>query len=246
MQHKQDPNRYRIVSGSCRSRWCRPCQASRAAHVRRALETHWDQRPTRLITLTKRSTPDDQLEQLVNELYSAFRRLRATTLWRRCVTGGVAFTEITRGDGTHWHVHLHVISQGKYLPHDQLAKAWLAATGDSHIVDIRLVRERRELLNYVVKYTCKHTDHDLSHNHDLLTEAMSALHGRRTVIALGTWTKYRLLTDEPESDWHLIGPLDWFEHRAHEGSDWHASIADAAKYLSDPETGEFVVRDDSS
>jgi hypothetical protein len=246
MQHKQDPTRYRVVSGSCRSRWCRPCQATRAATIRRALEAHWDKQPTRLLTLTKRSTPADSLDELVDDLYSAFRRLRATTLWRRCVTGGVAFTEVTRGDGTHWHVHVHVICQGKYLPHDQLAKAWLAATGDSHVVDIRLVREKRDLLNYVVKYTCKHTQHELSHDLSHLVEAMSALHHRRTVIALGTWRRYRLLSDDVDSEWHLLGPLDYFEHRALEGSTWHQTICDAAKYISDPETGEFTVRDDSS
>ena len=107
----------------------------------------------KMLTLTLLHS-DDPLRQQCHRIKEAFRRLRATAVWRDLVRGGFWVIEITRNiDEGQWHVHIHAIIDCKYLPHDWIKRNWLRITGDSYIVHITAITPDRSA--YVAKYTSK-------------------------------------------------------------------------------------------
>lgn len=204
-QHRDNPDRLRILPLRCHDRFCLPCARARAASICARLAERLPNHPIRMITLTQRAKPET-LTASLDRLYRSFRRLRASNLWRSSVKGGVAFTEITRNAETRaWHVHVHVLCEGAYIPQPSLSAAWLTATGDSNIVDIRLARQTRQALTYVTKYVTKPIHASVLTHHPSLVEYITAMQGRRTIIALGSWVSWRLTRQETTGDWQAIG-----------------------------------------
>lgn len=109
----------------------------------------------RFVTLTLRHRVET-LTEMMSRLGDAVRKLRRTDAWRSRVTAGVCATEVTwnERDGT-WHAHVHLIVDGEFLPQRMLSKLWLEVTGDSMIVDVRAVPDRRRAVDYVARYIAK-------------------------------------------------------------------------------------------
>ena len=103
-------------------------------------------------------------------------------------------------DNHTWHPHLHVIAVGGFIPLGDLRAAWLGVTGDSHIVDIKLVRNAKATASYVAKYATKSIDSDLTNYPGPLKEAILALKGRRAIVTSGSWAKARLTKPPPISN----------------------------------------------
>jgi len=163
-------------------------------------------RAVRFITLTLKHD-DTPLSPKLDRLLDCFDRLRRMSGWASRVTGGAAFIEVKHNDETsRWHPHLHVICTGSYFPHDDLKSLWLSVTGDSHIVDVRLVKDENTIARYVSKYLTKPGDNQLYRNHDALCEAIRALKGRRLVTTFGTWRGTPLLKNETLSEWAPVMP----------------------------------------
>lgn len=192
---------YRVVPDFCHDRWCIPCQNARGARLAVNVLEHLAGRSTRFLLLTVRGNQDSLAERLAFIL-TAFRRLRRTTFWTDRVVGGAAFVELTRGEaGDHWHVHLHVILEGCYIPKDQLESVWSDLTGGSFKVGIKKVKDRRRVAWYVAKYTAKPIDTRLHHSPDHLTEAIAAMRGRKLVHCFGTWSHWQLLRLPTSDGW---------------------------------------------
>jgi hypothetical protein len=123
--------------------------------------------------------------------------------------GGVAFLEITRNERTGaWHPHLHVICQGRYIAKSWLRDLWMKITGDSFIVDIRLIRGPSEAAAYVVKYASKALSPKVWNHPAALAEAVRALSGKRTFNTFGTWTGFNLSHVPPsELEWEFLDTL---------------------------------------
>lgn len=109
--------------------------------------------------------------------------------------------EITRNQATkRWHTHLHLIVDGEFIHQKRLSAAWLKATGDSDIVDIRAVHDRKKVANYVAEYVAKpqalHTWEAES-----ILEFAGHMHGRRMVATFGKFhaTNIDPVEKEPES-----------------------------------------------
>lgn len=203
LRNKTDPTRFRLALSLCHDRYCPSCQSARAARIRANIEDHLQPHPYRLVTLTLRSSSDDLTNQ-VTRLYASFTLLRRHKSWRTHVTGGVAFLEVTYNHDRHtWHPHLHIVCEGKYYPHASLKADWLAVTGDSDVVDIRLIRDAKIIARYVVSYTTKPCNLHPVHDPDLFIEYIRATTARRTIIPFGTWTKYRLLRPPADPEWAL-------------------------------------------
>lgn len=208
MKHKTAPNRYKLVPSACHDRLCIPCQRSRSHRITDNLKTRLTERPYRMLTLTLRSS-SAPLNDQVTRLLRSFRNLRNTSLWKDRVEGGAAFLEVTKNADTGmWHPHLHCILEGRYYLKESIKAAWLAATGDSHVIDIRLVKSRERVIHYVTKYVTKHTDTQIVADPEALDELILALRGRRLLITFGTWHKWRLLQDPDEKHWDLICHLN--------------------------------------
>ncbi len=117
-----------------------------------------------------------------------------------------------------WHVHLHVICQARYIPHQDytrrkgsrvieragLSRTWLSVTGDSDVVWLRAITDRGAAAAEVAKYVTKPLSPSLFHDNEALDEFVIALKSRRLCLTFGTWFKIRLTERSPDWD-----PADW-------------------------------------
>lgn len=199
------PGTYRIVRTTCKSRWCDRCSRRRAHTIRQNLGPIVQNATIRMITLTIRHN-DAPLKEQLDRLFRAFRKLRTLANWRDRVRGGVYFLELTRNADTEtWHAHLHLLCEGLYYAGPDLSMDWLRCTGDSPVVHITLVRDKRGIGAYVTKYLTKPINSALMSDDHVLTAAIEALHGRRTVGAFGSWTKHKLLAQHTKIPTRLVG-----------------------------------------
>lgn len=216
---KEPPTRYTVATTRCNSRWCLPCSQRRSRILATNVATAMAHGEVRLITLTLKTTTDP-LKDCVDRLYRSAKLLRKTDQWQHHVTAALAFCEVTRtADATGWHAHLHVIAKGKFWPQSDLAATWRTITGDSYIVDVRLIRNPRIAASYVTKYTTKPIGGAAATDHELLCEAIRALHGRRLCMALGDWRTLRLTASPSPAEWEQVCEItaeklqEWTEHR---------------------------------
>lgn len=207
MQSVDDPNRYRIACERCHDRFCLPCMQDRARLIVANLKSQVPYEISRFMTLTLKHN-DAPLKLQLDRLYASFSALRRRGFWHAMVTGGIAFLELklSTSDGA-WHPHLHVLLRGKYIPQGLLADAWLQVTGDSFIVDVRLVRSPEHLYSYLTRYVTKGWDSGMYHDQGKLREAISALRGRKLLCSFGDFAHLKLLLPPTPETWKSLGSL---------------------------------------
>lgn len=149
------------------------------------------------------------LSDRVTRILMAFRDLRKSDTWRQNVRGCVATLEVTMGgDIRHWHVHLHFIWDGDFMPQPKLKQAWHEATGDSYIVHIKAVHGRRQAAHYIAAYVAKPCEvHKWTEAE--VREYARALHGRRLLATSGSFHGQEpdqdTIEDVPPPSTHLCG-----------------------------------------
>ena len=204
LRHRKDQGVYRLVQDTCNDRFCEPCQRARSKRIQAGLRTQLTADCYRMLTLTIRST-DQPLGEQMSHLMQSFRRLRGTKLWRHCVDGGIAFAEITYNvDRRQWHPHLHCVLSGRWIPAAELSRRWRKATSGSHVIDIKLVRDKMQVATYVSKYATKaytHRDHYPQHT---LIEAIRELRGRRTVVTFGVQAPLKTRPIKSDTEWECV------------------------------------------
>lgn len=209
VQRSNESNpRYRVSCNRCRSRWCDPCSQEHRRIVTRNLASYLDtlgDQKIRFVTLTLKSAMKPLTQQL-DRLIACWKKLRHSDL-KKCFGGGISFLELTVSKGL-WHVHLHTLVQGSYIAKEQLSAVWRECTGDSFIVDIRLI-PTKTALGYVAKYAQKCVNSSVWSSREHYKEAIASLQGRRSMATWGTWTKLKL-NEVPTDDatWETIAPLD--------------------------------------
>jgi hypothetical protein len=207
LRSTEDPSKHRLAAHACHDRFCKVCGGERSRLIARNTRDYLKGAPSRFITLTLRND-GRPLADLLKHLYASFTALRKTKLWKTTQTGGVAFLEVKRSPKTGlWHPHLHVLSQGKYIDQPKLSTAWKAVTGDSHIVDIRLVRDEASAVTYVTKYASKPMDGTVTDEPAHLIEALHALKGVHTVLTFGKWRGMPLHAKPEEGKWERVCTL---------------------------------------
>jgi len=226
LQSNDEPPRYRVAVNRCRHRFCLPCARERGLLVSSNLREKLPKVPLRFITLTVKAR-DASLRDALDHLYGSFARLRRSKTWREHVKGGLAVAEVTwRPEKGRWHPHLHLIVQGSYFPQDTLRRAWLKATGDSFIVDIRAVRSLDEAARYLTAYLTKSLCKRVWRDQHRLCEAIQALHGRKLISCFGTWSRLKLL--EPissDAEWHVVCSADRLLERVRAGEPASCKLA---------------------
>ena len=145
-----------ICQERCRSRLCPLCGRARARQLAHALtERIKVMNSPRMLTLTPKSNSLPLRDQIQN-LTSNFARLRRRRAWSKHFSGGFYVIEITFNRHTErWHPHLHAIVDGTYWNQAELAELWEVITGDSKIVDIRIVHQRSRMVHYLTSYLTK-------------------------------------------------------------------------------------------
>jgi len=207
----EESGEVRVVSQACHLRWCPMCASGRQYRIAEAVKP-WIQKASypKMLTLTMRHN-DEELGDQITYLYDCFRGLRKLKYFRDRVLGGVWFFQIklSKNDGL-WHPHLHCLLEGKWVNQNRISKLWLQQTGDSPIVDVRLVKDVDQASEYVARYAAKPSllsELDLSKSYILYT----ALKGRRLI---GTWgtarsLSFRAVRPADCDDWSRVG--SWWE-----------------------------------
>ena len=218
LRSRDDPTRFKLARDFCHDRWCEVCGKLRAETIAANLLGLVGSARLRIVTLTLRHTGAALTEQ-IDRLYTCYKRLRRCRMWRERVSAAAAFFELTHNTETgEWHPHMHVLTQGGYLPWGDLRSEWLRATGDSHVVDVREVRQQNQILHYVTKYTCKPLAAKLYTQPELLAEVMQALRHRKLLILTGKWRAARVTRPPKNEEWTTLYHLYELANRAVAGS----------------------------
>jgi hypothetical protein len=249
MVHKKTGD-VRLSANTCKNRWCLPCQISRsnlnAGNLRDELRRRRFQRYSHcVLTAASRREP---LNKQITRIYKNFRKLRdqrppwftrqarfrkrkkKPTWWGHHVSGFAAFLEVTLNENPRsksfglWHVHLHIIAQCRFIPHDELMALWNRVTGDSVVCDVREIRDVEGAAAEVAKYACKaisDLDGAILRNPNKLDELIRAYAGRRLFFAGGSWRGLKLSAKPAfdPSEWWQYGRLDDAKARADNGDD---------------------------
>lgn len=216
LRNVDDPTEHRIAGSACHDRFCLPCGQERSQGIALNVLDAITDKQVRFLTLTVRSE-DESLVELLDHLYASFQSLRRTAFWKRRVHGGVALLEVKRNvSDDRWHPHFHCLIEGKFLPQKDLKRIWHRITGNSFIVDIRLVRAASEAARYVTKYAAKPLHKSYLGQPASLDEAILALKGRKLAVTFGTWRGVTLARPITDGAWENVGSLDvWIAHAAH-------------------------------
>ena len=215
----------RIVSNSCRQRWCPLCLRSKRYIMRIAVADY-----LRTLNAPKFSTftlkhSNAPLDSQITRLYDCFRELRRRKLFKSNCRGGVWFFQVKKSSSDEsWHPHIHCLIDSKYIDQSELSDLWLSVTGNSPIVDIRAVRNGARTADYVARYAsspCRLADLD---EPDRL-ELFDALHGRRVCGTWGSARSCRLTPQPPENPevWEYLESFTVVASRARYDS-WHLEI----------------------
>ena len=217
MRATDEPELFRLSCDRCRDRFCVPCGREKAQVVAGNLDAALGGRTVRFVTLTLRSREAD-LAECVDRLYRCFARLRRRKCWSCSQAGGAAFLEIKwTPEKQQWHPHLHIVCEGKFLDQRELSNNWKEITGDSFIVDIRLIKQSGDCARYVTKYVAKGLGGSYMHDPDKVQEAILCLSGRRLFATFGSWRGMELLKKSCEHDWECVARLRDVQHKAELG-----------------------------
>lgn len=223
-RHRTDPDRLQVRSDACRSRWCPACASRRGREIADNMRKVLRGKVTRLVTFTLRHSKD-ALRQQLDRLYRCFLKVRRSKDWSSRVTGGIQVLEIKLSkDQVHYHPHLHVIVTGTYYPHNLLRSQWERATGDSKIVDIRLIDENDDATKYVTKYLTKPVHGDLLVHPDKLADVISQTKGRRFIFAFGILKSSLTRRQDVDTDWIPIAPLSELIRRSLHGDQFAIEV----------------------
>lgn len=187
----------------------------------------------RFLTLTL-AEGEGSLSSRIKRLFECFNQFKRHPKISRLIKGGARCLEVTRGaKGKHWHVHLHCLVEGEYLPQPVVKKAWHEVTGDSFIVDVRAVHDRKIAAKYMAAYVAKPTRMmEWSPLH--LQQYAIGIAGVRMLQMWGSWFKTPVSEDQEQDQ---PGPttslcsLNEVERQARAGSVLAARLIDTLVQL---------------
>ena len=166
-----------------------------------------------LLTLTVKNGPD--LEERFKHLQKSWKTYqdRRRDFLKKgrgfnelCKVDGSVFSYEVTNKGNGWHPHLHaIVALNDYINQDDLSLEWQGITGDSHIVDIRLIKgDPAEGFLEVFKYALKFSELSLKHN----LHAYLSLSGKRLQGSFGIF--HGVKTPEKMTD-DLLENLPYLE-----------------------------------
>lgn len=225
VQRSISTNAVRLSGNYCRDRLCVPCANAKASEIARNLEQGTKTKLLRFLTLTLKHS-ETPLSAQISRIYTSFAAMRRHKFFKESVRGGAAFLEIKRSkSGAAWHVHLHCLVETDWCPKKELARAWHEVTGDSYIVDIRPINDRKDVISYVTKYATKPMEAQVYKNEKWLIECIQATKGRRTCLTFGSFRGIRLQGKaEGVTDWQTIGTLRELLQDVQRGDTWALEV----------------------
>lgn len=212
----------RVAANSCRLRWCPICSRARSNYIRHQVAEWFDTADyPKFLTVTIKHSQNSLTDQ-INKIYDAFRKLRKDPFVKKYCTGGVWFFQICWNPKRHeWHPHIHAIITGQYMDYRTLRGIWLKLTGNSDILDIKVVKDPKTVGSYVARYAARPCQlSNLPTRQGI--EAMISMWGRRLA---GSWGTGRGITFRPRKipdpenweylgSWTIIHELSKYDERA--------------------------------
>jgi hypothetical protein len=222
VEWSESKGQYRVCADYCKCRHCQPCANARASLIGRNLERHLEKRPSagkqyRFITLTLKADGKPLAERLAR-LNASFKKLRNGKWWKKTQRGGVWMIEVKLNDNNNWHCHLHIISEGYYLPARELSDQWNRVTQGSSVVDVRRLDRLHDACIYVTKYITKGTNSTVWQTDSSAVEFICAMKGVRICSTYGDWRGLKLTETEIDAtDWTYVANLSDLYIRAAQG-----------------------------
>lgn len=202
--YDQDAAAVVLRSSHCHLRWCPICAAKRA---RRISGTAYDwlmaAREPAFITLTLAHIPGETLGNMLKRLDLGFKKFRRDKTLRTSLFGGIWFRQVKRGADGHWHAHLHIAADTRFIPQRQLSAIWAAATSNSKIVDIQRVWDKRKVAAYIARYVSKPARLSEFSFSDAV-EIVTTLHSKRMFGKWGTASQLQFGEPEEQAQANLI------------------------------------------
>lgn len=197
----------RIMTDSCRDRWCPMCAEQKAKYAKDSAEIYIkSMKVPRFLTLTLRNN-DNGLAEQIDFLQGSFRRIRQRAYWKKNVTGGIWFLQVKRGHNSGcWHPHLHILLDGNYMEQGKLSDLWELVTFGSPVIDIRKIHDPESAASYVSRYTARPAAlADMSVEDRLVV--IKALFGKRLSGTFGTGKTVTLTPPKIDdgTEWQDIG-----------------------------------------
>lgn len=197
----------RVGSNSCHLRFCPLCAKSRELRVQENTVAWLKKtRYPKFLTLTLAHN-NEPLQNQMTRLYDCWKHLRRLIHFKSRAKGGIWFFQIKKSKNDNcWHPHLHCVLEGGYISQKVLSKEWLRITGDSLIVDIRMIKDLKKAADYVARYAATPCYLPTLSDDDAI-ELAYALKGRRICGTFGT-ARIAKLTAKAEydsSEWEYLG-----------------------------------------
>lgn len=212
-RHEQT-GRVRVVTTTCKLRWCPLCQSARrnwvSSQVSEWLAAH---RMAKFVTVTLKHS-DCGLAEQIAYLRKCFVKLRSSSLFRRKCRGGVWFLQVKKSKRSkQWHPHLHCLIDSDFIDRRTLSSLWEKITKDSCVTDVRLIVDSDRAANEVARY-CAGSARLAEHEAFDAVEIFYALHGKRIcgVWGSGRQIKLRPPKFEDSDSWKSVG--GWKEVRS--------------------------------
>lgn len=225
IEYSRERGRHRVVSYTCRHRMCRACSRTRSRIIVDKLCSFIGSQPVSFTTLTLRADGCDLVNRL-KRLDRSISKLMRRVWWRKRVTAGAVFLEVTLGeDGRNWHIHAHILHLGPPLSQTYLSDVWLKITGDSFIVHSERVTGAADVARYVTKYVTKGVANDVFQVHERLVELLCAFRGRRLFRPFGDWYGMDVeREDDADGDWTHVEKLPVVAAAAVRGEPWAIAV----------------------
>ena len=202
-----ETGKVRVISNSCRLRWCPVCAEVRRIQIQRGVfEWLSHIRNPKFLTLTM-SHDTLPLSDQIQSLYDAFRLFRRYKSLKTAVRGGIWFFQVKKSEIDNlWHPHLHICLDSDFIDKKLLSVEWLRATGNSYIIDIRKVENESEVSNYVARYSAQPCKMSSIPKGDR-SEIANVLFGKRLFGKFGTGRKCCFISEgsKESSVWQRLG-----------------------------------------
>jgi len=188
---------YSYHPNHCKSRlcaYCAPAKAKKRAKLVRYMLSHMVH--PKFLTLTMARC--DALKDGLSRIRKAFTRWRNWKQIKPMITGGYYQLEVVAKDDG-WHVHLHALIDGQFLPKNIIWTTWAKALGVKQVnVDISAA-SRGEVAHEVAKYAAKAVQVK-DWTPDQLAEFVAAMKNCRLSGTFGEWFNAKvdeLLHEDP-------------------------------------------------
>lgn len=138
----------------CKDKFCPICSRIKAQKIKKEIEkiTENFENP-KFLTLTLKT--DEDLQKIFEKIKKGFEKFKKNKFIKNRIKKIIGVYEIKKKENNKWYIHLHLIIDSLYLEQKKISEIWKKITGDSFIVYIEKVKNKKDLKNYLSKYITK-------------------------------------------------------------------------------------------